>query len=110
MTSNAIGILLRFCLEVPSRTPGALGLRRVQWTANPANVKSINSAKRMGLKEEGVMRWYLTSPANREGEPSREGDPKQNLRGRGSTMLAMCWDDWENGWREKVQELVELRR
>lgn len=110
MTSNAIGILLRFCLELPSKAKGALGLRRVQWTANPLNLKSIAAAKRMGMKEEGTHRWVFVLAEGKEGNATREGDPMQSRLGRGSTMLAMCCDDWENGGREFVQKMIDLRR
>lgn len=110
MTSNAVGILLKYTLELPSRMKGALGLRRVQWTANPANAKSVSAAKRMGMKEEGIMRWYLVLAEGKEGDAPREGDPRQGYDGRASTLLAMCCEDWENGGRDLVQQLVELRR
>lgn len=56
VTTNAVCILLRYALEIPSRFPGALALRRVEWRANSRNEPSKKAAKRIGFKDEGVMR------------------------------------------------------
>ncbi|KZV67514.1 hypothetical protein PENSPDRAFT_653996 [Peniophora sp. CONT] len=55
VTSSAVGLLLRYCLDVPAQ--GGLGLRRVFWTSNPMNVASVNAAKRMGFKPSGNARY-----------------------------------------------------
>ena len=60
---TAIALLLRYCLEKPDAPLPGLGFRRVQWCANPNNVKSVGLARRMGFKDEGVHRWmYVLSP------------------------------------------------
>lgn len=64
----------------------------------------------MGMTEEGTLRWVFRLPEGKEGDATREGDPKQNQLGRGSTVLAMCCDNWENGGREFVQQMIDLRR
>jgi RimJ/RimL family protein N-acetyltransferase len=68
VTSNAIGLLLRYCLELPSgpQRPG-LGFRRVLWTAHTENRASQAAARRMGFKEEGVERWAYVIPEGMEG-------------------------------------------
>ena len=76
VTSNAVGLLLRYCLDVPSQ--GGLGLRRVQWVANPMNVASVNAAKRMGFKSEATVRWTMLLKSDKKvghGRALREGDP-----------------------------------
>ncbi|KAJ7227183.1 acyl-CoA N-acyltransferase [Mycena pura] len=103
VTSNAVAILLRYCLNVPAH--GGLGFRRVQWTAHPANVASIKTAERMGMKREGVLRWTWVLPLGVEGMqvPPERGQGA----GRDSVLLAAYWDDWENGGREHVDKIVD---
>jgi len=99
VTSNAIGLVLHYCLELPSapKRPG-LGLQRVQWTTHTDNEASRRAAKRMGFREEGVLRWSWVI---------REGDPKSPQAGRNSAILSLCADDWENGGREHVRGLID---
>lgn len=112
LTSNMLGLLLQYCLEVPER--GGLGLRRVQWQANVQNGASVNAALRMGFQQEGVKRWDRVIPAS-IGKPNeverlpREGDPHRTGFGRHTALLGLCWDDWEDGVREKVRELMKPR-
>ncbi|KAF7312271.1 N-acetyltransferase domain-containing protein [Mycena indigotica] len=105
VASNAIGLVMRYCLNLPS--DGGLGFRRVQWTANEENTASLRAAERMGMKVEGVMRWNWVLP------PGREGKQVSNGRGAGlgrhSVLLAVCWDDWENGGKELVDKIVERK-
>ena len=109
VTSNAIGLVLHYCLELPSapQRPG-LGFRRIQWTAHPDNEASRRTAKRMGFREEGVLRWSWVLPEGYEGNgiAPREGDPKSSRLGRNSVVLSLCADDWENGGREHVEGLM----
>lgn len=112
VTSNAIGLLLNYCLEVPDPSPGrprGLGLRRVQWTAHTANGPSHAAAKRMGFKEEGVMRWTWVMPEGAEGNgiPLRDGDPFNSRLGRHNAVFSFCADDWESGGREHVQKMID---
>lgn len=110
VTSNAVGILLRYCLEVPAE--GGLGLRRVQWKANPLNKASIKAAERMGFKPEAVLRWSFALQDEAKvghGRPLREGDPLPNKPGRDSALLAFTCEEWEAGGRELVQGLIDRR-
>lgn len=104
VSSNAIGILLRYCFELPSA--GGLGFRRVQWTANQENLASVKAAEKVGFVYEGTMRWTWILPEGKEGKKSREGDPRSGL-GRDSALLAVCWDDWESGVKEHVDRMIE---
>ena len=112
LTSNMIGLLLQYCLELPEN--GGLGLRRVQWQANVQNEASIKAALRMGFLHEGVKRWERVVTAA-VGKPNtveklpREGDPRRADPGRHTAVLGLCWDDWESGSREKVRELMKPR-
>lgn len=112
LTSNMVGLLLQYCLELPEN--GGLGLRRVQWQANVQNEASVKAALRMGFQREGVKRWERIIPAS-VGKPNtveklpREGDPRREGLGRHTAVLGLCWDDWEDGTREKVGELMKPR-
>jgi RimJ/RimL family protein N-acetyltransferase len=99
---NAIGLLLVYCLERPNE--GGLGLRRVQWQAHAANVRSIGLAQKMGFKLEGYIRWQRVL------KPGKEGDERTDGRGpgRSSAMLSICWDDWEqDGVKEAVFKAID---
>ncbi|KAK0469818.1 uncharacterized protein EV420DRAFT_1472977 [Desarmillaria tabescens] len=107
VTSNAIGILLKHSLDLPE--DGGLGLRRVVWQASAANVASIRTAKRMGFKQEGVLRWHKAWPESKSrganGIRVRKGDPGKEVfpLGRDTVVLSICWDDWEGGVRAHVE-------
>ena len=111
VTSNAVGLVLNYCLELPSAPPErrGLGFRRVQWSAHPENQPSLALAKRMGFKEEGLMRWTWVVPqvVESNGIPLRDGDPKSPSLGRHSAVLSLCVDDWENGGRELVRHMID---
>jgi RimJ/RimL family protein N-acetyltransferase len=103
VSTHAIGLVFSYCLELP---PQGLGLRRLQWTTDSVeNDASTRVAERMGMKKEGVMRcaYIITSrTAVYQGRSPREHDP---VRG-GSTdsvLLAICYDDWEEGVRDRVR-------
>ncbi|KAI9465140.1 acyl-CoA N-acyltransferase [Lactarius psammicola] len=98
VTSNAVGILLRYCLELPTAPRPGLGLRRVQWVAHSFNQASYNAAVRMGFRYEGTLRWHWVILEGQEGNGSslREGDPSKGPA-RDNKFLSFCADDWENG-------------
>ena len=110
VATNAIALLLRYCLEPPNapQMPG-LGFRRVQWMAHTENMASSATAKRMGFKEEGVLRWTWVLLEGMEGNgiPVRKGDPEGSKPGRNSVAFSLCVDDWENGGRDHVQRLID---
>ena len=85
-------------------------MRRVVWTASTANPNSVSAAKRMGFQQEGIMRWDRVLPVHRakggNGKPVRQGDPKENLTGRDTVVLSVCWDDWEDGVRRQTIEAM----
>lgn len=105
--SHAVGLLLKYTLELP---PAGLGLRRVRWCASPLNIPSNNLAKRMGFKFEGVSKWKLTLPKvegyPKVGTEGRDGDAGNGRLGRDSNEYAVCWDDWENGGRAIAEDAL----
>lgn len=109
IASNATGLLLKYALNLPSESPPGLGLRRVVWQANVLNKASVGLAERMGFKLEGILRWERVLPPGKEesGRTSREGDPRRNFTGRDTTLLALCWDDWVDGRREMVDQVMQ---
>ncbi|EJC99179.1 uncharacterized protein FOMMEDRAFT_94201 [Fomitiporia mediterranea MF3/22] len=116
VTSNAIGLLLHYCLELPAEHakgelkygPG-LGLRRVQWTAHGENTQSVRTAERMGFRKEGLMRWDRPL---REGKIGLHVSPERAAVRAGVGihiwMLSLCWDDWElDGTCAAVQQQMD---
>lgn len=113
VTTNAAGLMLQFALR--GVQDGGLGLRRVQWQASTMNGASIRVAERLGFQREAVLRWHFVFPQGAKnnkvgnGRPlppgSREGD-----LGRDTVVLSMCWDDWEQGAREKAEEAMSRTR
>lgn len=111
VASNAIGILMRYCLELPSASPPGLGLRRVQWCAHTKNLASAKLAERMGFRREGVLRWVYVMPDElaRDGEKVTGEGRLSEKPGRHTLVLGVCWDDWENGVREIAQKNVDRK-
>ena len=108
VAKSMIGLLLRYALELPSASPPGLGFRRVQYSAHPDNAPSIALAERLGFRKEGVMRWMWVLPDElaEAGRKGREGDATGGKTGRDAAILALCWDDWENGARERVEAMI----
>ncbi|KAK0432924.1 acyl-CoA N-acyltransferase [Armillaria borealis] len=106
VTSNAVGILMNYALNLPA--DGGLGLRRVVWTANASNAPSMATAKRLGFQMEGVLRWANAWPETKirgsGGVRVRKEDPRAGefTYGRNLAVLSVCWDDWEAGVKAKV--------
>ncbi|KAJ3912178.1 acyl-CoA N-acyltransferase [Lentinula edodes] len=129
VASHMIGLLMRYALDLPS--PSGLGLRRVQWSANVHNHGSIGLARKMGFRVEGIRRWArVLDPDKGEGGNGeggagngeggagngeagagngikrRKGDPREECPGRDTVGLAICWDEWEEGGRERVEGIL----
>ena len=108
VAKDMVGVLLRYVLQLPSQSPPGLGFRRVQWLAHPENAPSVGLAQRMGFRMEGRKSWVWVLPDELAGmgPPGREGDPSCGRSGRDSVCLSLCWDDWEDGAREKVEAIL----
>ncbi|KII90893.1 hypothetical protein PLICRDRAFT_39496 [Plicaturopsis crispa FD-325 SS-3] len=102
---DATRLLLKYCLDLPSAS--GLGLRRVQWTANPMNVPSVKLAQKVGLRLEGTIRWRWVLLEGKDGKETRKEDPVQ-AKGRDSATLSACWDDWEGGLRESTYAALSV--
>jgi RimJ/RimL family protein N-acetyltransferase len=120
VTSNAVGLLLQYALNLPSE--GGLGLRRVQWQTNSPNAASIAVAERMGFRKEALLKWdrvfhggwetdktgnNRTMP--RRGAAVESGESNKEPMGRDTVMLSLCFDDWEEGGKEKVEAAMNRR-
>ncbi|EAW23711.1 GNAT family N-acetyltransferase [Aspergillus fischeri NRRL 181] len=107
-------LLLDHMLDPP---PNGLHLRRVQWQAFSTNQASIAAAQRLGFQLEGIIRWQRELPEGKKGIESGVIDDKMPRLdptgqkklgpGRHSAMLSLCWDDWENGARERLHALSQ---
>lgn len=109
VTTHAVGLLLHYALDSPAQ--GGLGLRRMQWLADPPNKASLSTAQRMGFQLEGILRWNkVVHDADLRGKVhnGREMPPygEQKDGGRDTAYLSLCWDDWVGGKREVVDELL----
>lgn len=113
VTTNAVGLMLHYCLDLPEKS--GLGLRRTEWTTSANNQKSRNAAIRLGFKYESIARWSRVWPGVESkaiasnGIDMRAGDIRPGWTGRDTAIYAMCWDDWENGGREKIDEMMKPR-
>ncbi|GAA5965674.1 hypothetical protein JCM21900_001683 [Sporobolomyces salmonicolor] len=114
--THSISLVLSWLLDAPSPSmPSALGLRRVQWFANASNAPSIRAAERLGLAKEGEhLAWERILPPAKDGmglpaflQGKRREDELKRGSGRHSSVLAMGWDRWEEGGRDKVRGSVE---
>lgn len=107
VNTHANGLLLQYALNPPSQ--GGLGLRRMQWFANAANERSQTAARRLGFVFEGVLRWHRTLPPGKISAGADKGREPDDGRGgaRHSALLSLCWDDWVDGGRERIQMLME---
>ncbi|TFY61866.1 hypothetical protein EVJ58_g4242 [Rhodofomes roseus] len=106
---TSAGLLLRYCLQTPAASPPGLGFRRVRWSAHTHNKPSLGLAKRMGFREEGILRWSFVIPdveeMKREAHAlKREGEEGW---GRDSVCLSICWDDWDDGAASAVGRLLQ---
>ena len=111
VATNAVGVLLRWCLDLPTTSPPGLGLRRVQWCTHSKNLASARLAERMGFRREAQIRWQWVLPEERayDSERARKEDKWPERYGRHTVMLSTCWDDWENGVKEIMEKQVDRR-
>lgn len=65
-----------------SESEGGLGLRRCQWFANSLNEPSKNAGKRMGFKEDGVLRNHRVLGEGKIGA-SGQSFPSRSLQADG---------------------------
>ncbi|KAH8927920.1 acyl-CoA N-acyltransferase [Atractiella rhizophila] len=94
VTTHAVGLMEQYAME-------ELKLWRCQWYCHDMNAKSKGVALRMGMQEEGLLRWEKRFGNDKPGLDGRDS------KGRHSRVLAVTWEDWENGVREKVNGLLE---
>jgi hypothetical protein len=137
VASNAVVLLLRYCLELPSDSDSdsdsdsvpvntnanannaapapmrGLGLRRVQWLTHAENEALRRTALRAGFREEGTLRWERVIAPGKVGNgiPVRDGDPLGGAHPSSHcVVLSLCVDDWEDGGgRERVGQLMLAR-
>lgn len=100
VTTHGIGLLLHWGFD-------KLMLRRIQWQANELNERSWKAAEKMGFVNEGVKRWERALPPTKGGIRPREGDPRREWGGRHTVVLAICWDEWEDGGKVRVEQRMK---
>ena len=110
MTSNAVGLLLSYTLDLP---PHGLGLRRSQWQTHASNEASRRVALRMGYTLEGIQRFQRAFPAHKQGNGFDLSRLPENTgiklgQARDSAMFAHYCDEWPEK-RVKVLKAMEPR-
>ncbi|TFK47782.1 acyl-CoA N-acyltransferase [Heliocybe sulcata] len=106
VASNAIGLAMRYCLDLQTASPPGLGLRRVIWATAPENVASNKGAQKMAMKQEVTCRWNWLLAPGKGGGRDRPGDPRPGVD---MVLYAMCWDDWESAGREAATKVMDRR-
>ncbi|GAA6023868.1 hypothetical protein JCM11491_003298 [Sporobolomyces phaffii] len=122
VSTHSISLLLHWLLDPPSSEEATnLGLRRVQWFANPLNEASVHAAERLGFELEArAIRWERTLPFGTgkialdvpafllEDEDRLEVEQARG-GGRHSTLLSIDWERWHGGVRDFVDSTVDAR-
>ncbi|KAI0027683.1 acyl-CoA N-acyltransferase [Vararia minispora EC-137] len=110
LATLASALLLNYCLSIPAEH--GLGLRRVQWSTNPRNAASVALAHKLGFTMEGTLRWEggaveVFKAEAGHGRPNRKGDPRPDVAGRDTVLFGFCMEDWEEGGRELVRDIIK---
>lgn len=109
VTRNAVGLLLEHAFQPPQ--DGGLGLRRVQWVCNAANLASIKVAENLGFEKVGLIPWHWryingkTSGKIGNGKPLPPGSDPDDVW-RDTLLYTLGWDVWEEKAREKVEKAM----
>ncbi|PLB49977.1 hypothetical protein P170DRAFT_354701 [Aspergillus steynii IBT 23096] len=108
--TNASGLLVHYFLRSPAE--GGLGLLRVQSRASAGNIASIVAMLRYGFRKEGISRWHrVLHHATQRMKVGNgrlvPGYADRDSVARDTVHLAFCWDDWQNGGREKAERVME---
>ncbi|KZT35912.1 acyl-CoA N-acyltransferase [Sistotremastrum suecicum HHB10207 ss-3] len=104
VTTNAVGLLFHWLLD--DEKDGGLGLNRVQWQAHASNAPSVRAAERLGFRNEGTEKWQRGLVKGKEGREGVKERATFNGVGRDSVVLAICWDEWNDGGRQKVDGMM----
>ena len=112
VASNAVGLMIQHAFRPEAE--GGLGLARVVWQASAANKGSARVAERMGFQVEGTLRYHRRFRLGKlKGKVSNGGPlPPGSLEDdvwRDTLTFGLCWDDWEDGARDKVQAAMDRR-
>lgn len=109
VTNNAVGLLMQYALT--SAEEGGLGLKRVQWLCNAANLGSIKVAERLGFEKVGLIPWHWRYVKGKvrgkigNGKPPPPGSDPEDVW-RDSLTYTLGWDLWEKEAREKVEKAM----
>ncbi|KAK4701628.1 hypothetical protein P7C70_g4600, partial [Phenoliferia sp. Uapishka_3] len=95
--THAAALALRYAFE-------ELKLRRMQWYAHSGNKASPVAARRLGFRDEGVVRWEWVLPLGKVGEVGSEGPEGHPTRH--VYVLGMGWDDWKGRVEGNLDTLI----
>ncbi|WRT64075.1 uncharacterized protein IL334_001003 [Kwoniella shivajii] len=107
--THAAGLVIHRILDMPSE--GGLGLRRCQWYTTTLNDKSQAAAQRLGFKLDGILNTHRVLPKGKVGvRPGRKGDYQEDQMTRDSWLACISWDQWEDGVRDHLDQLMARRK
>ena len=73
-----------------------------------SNKRSIRGVQGLGFTLEGTIRYQRVIRWGKEGNgvsvPAERAGAGQPARD--TTILGLCWDDWEDGARERLDEVM----
>ncbi|EZF34607.1 hypothetical protein H109_07506 [Trichophyton interdigitale MR816] len=115
VTTHTVGLMLQYALDPPDGSDpskGGLGLRKVLWQTATTNAASRATAKKMGFEQEGILRWdrVFHDAVQRKKQGNGKEMPAhadKKAVGRDTVYCGLCWDEWEDGKRRMVQQLMD---
>lgn len=100
----AVYVAARFASFLPDRSP-QLTLLPSSPQGNTLNTPSSKAANRLGFTKEGLARMNRVLPPGQVG--THAGPPGDEARrSRDTEVWAMCWDEWEEGKKQRLWEMV----
>lgn len=109
VTNNAVGLLMQHAFASPE--DGGLGLRRLQWICNSANLGSVKVAERLGFEKVGIIPWHWRFINGKSegkignGKPPPPGSDPEDVW-RDTCIYSVSWDLWEEKSREKIEKAM----
>lgn len=109
VTKNAVGLLMDYAFTPADN--GGLGLMRLQWICNAANLASMKVAEALGFEKVGLIPWHWRFINGKSqgkignGKPPPPGSDPDDVW-RDTWMYSLAWDLWEKEAREKVEKAM----
>jgi RimJ/RimL family protein N-acetyltransferase len=95
IATNAVRLMIDHAFDSPCQ--GGFGLKRVYWQCSSANPASLGLARKMGLQQEGILRWNRLYRRGKlkakvgNGRPLPSDSHPDDIW-RDTVVLGQCWD------------------